>query len=387
MKTTALKNVYRRVGSPRVNAPKNGYLRANSSLEYVDLIIGDSIEGNNFWLKDAKEFYYWSGAFPKPEILLKLNINNEVTFDIINEAIKENYVEWRAIYENVRSIGSGFKYSNGKATQIRCITFSVFKKENNYETQISPIIRYKEYEILTDVVETGTKIKSYMSCDDDKPQAVLKTNPFQPGCSISGQESEDAGTLGFIAYKSENNKKTYFLVSCYHVLCSSELLNGIYEINDNPVRPQILIPAKRDLGTKTYGTVTKGKLDDELDAAIAEIDIQYFKEEILFLNYKPKGPRVFLNLDNNPLFKVGRTSGLTAGYILSLNENPTISYTNDEKEIYGLIKTTSFCCPGDSGAAVLDSNSNLVGLIIAGDENFSYILPIDIILNRLEIEI
>ena len=63
MEVTVTDYIYVRVGKPSVNAPTYQYLAPGSRLTVEDhLYKGDPYEGNDQWLKDAANNYYWSGG-------------------------------------------------------------------------------------------------------------------------------------------------------------------------------------------------------------------------------------------------------------------------------------------------------------------------------------
>jgi hypothetical protein len=63
MEVTVTDYIHVRIGNPSVNAPTYQYLAPGSKLTVEEkLYSGDAYEGNNQWLKDAANNYYWSGG-------------------------------------------------------------------------------------------------------------------------------------------------------------------------------------------------------------------------------------------------------------------------------------------------------------------------------------
>lgn len=86
MKVTVIKYLNVRVGEPSVNAPNYQYLAPGSQLEVIDKIIsGDVYDGDDRWLKDEANNYYWIGGTNYDEIKRadSIEINNNQVFNQI----------------------------------------------------------------------------------------------------------------------------------------------------------------------------------------------------------------------------------------------------------------------------------------------------------------
>jgi minor extracellular protease Epr len=84
MKVTVTKYLNVRVGEPSVNAPCYQYLAPGSELE-VDgkLIKGDAYQGNDVWLKDKADNYYWSGGVE--------NLRNSIHVEMMSKWWLKNF--------------------------------------------------------------------------------------------------------------------------------------------------------------------------------------------------------------------------------------------------------------------------------------------------------
>lgn len=84
---------------------------------------------------------------------------------------------------------------------------------------------------------------------------------------------------------------------------------------------------------------------------------------------------------------VGRTSGLAEGTVTGLEAATRIS-TGDQAYLFeGLIVTTKLSAPGDSGAPVLTQDNKLVGFVYAGSAEATMVMPIQPVLEALEVEL
>lgn len=73
MKVTVKDFLNVRVGKPDVNAPCYQYLAPGSVVEVEETFhLGDVYEGNNRWLKDPLDNYYWSGGVEQNDDLAKI---------------------------------------------------------------------------------------------------------------------------------------------------------------------------------------------------------------------------------------------------------------------------------------------------------------------------
>lgn len=83
---------------------------------------------------------------------------------------------------------------------------------------------------------------------------------------------------------------------------------------------------------------------------------------------------------------VGRTSGLAEGTVTGIK---VVSRINTPEPVLfeGLIETNKISGPGDSGAPVLTMDNELVGMVYAGSSEFTLVMPIEPILQALDVEL
>ena len=66
----------------------------------------------------------------------------------------------------------------------------------------------------------------------------------------------------------------------------------------------------------------------------------------------------------------------------------TIQYNNKTSiTLQGLLSVSKISDEGDSGAVATTNRGEVIGMVIGGDDTYSYLVPIRSILKRLEIEI
>lgn len=327
----------------------------------------------------------------------------EVPEEIILEAIEEKSEEWELQYGPFQSISIGRKRVNDVLTEILCIQFDVEQKFLPKEEikRIPPFIDYKAkdgetYTIPTDVNQVGVTVIN--SCY--VPKDVLTTGASQPtkllGLSCSRSGSDATGSIGLRVKKTDENDRRVFLLSCFHVLCPGEIKSGTFEVNtvQNGAPFEVISPSKEDNGGTVLANIREGCLGDGLDVAIAELTDNNLLANRIFGTEIFLKSKIIVGLSHvrrdYKVSLVGRTSGRQNGFLDShftkaYIKYPTTQDPNHKVEFKGIIKTCKISNPGDSGAAVFDNNNNVIGILFAANDSFSYILPIQRIFSRLKI--
>lgn len=253
--------------------------------------------------------------------------------------------------------------------------------------------------------------------------------PLRLGSSISRSEMwANAGTLGCFVQKKDNSSDLMIL-SCNHVL----LDRNRGQIGDPILQPAIedkgidytdqiailqeFIPLKPVEDLSELGAGNQNNLNNHksaVDAAIAKVtcnDVNSLKNQISDqhrLNGFYTSEELFdiLQADSNHpikqsgVWKLGRVSGLTKGLINTINEQASINYKGPMRCKYtNLIifegaNDEPFSQPGDSGSIIIDERGYAVALLIGGsrrggknNRGLTYALPIDIVLESLNIEL
>jgi len=298
---------------------------------------------------------------------------------IIQEAIQEKGEEWVNSFPNVTGLSVRNKILDGKDTGTCALIFKVRKKEKMLDFgNIPEFVSYqsksdgKKYSIPTDVIQEDMP-KSHIAKKDQPP--------FELGISISREYDDTTGTIGLFLEKFDDSGKIY-AISCYHVFCAPELKASNKQFPKPDQSAVLRCASHEDHGTNKIGWVVAGQVDSENDFAIAELKEGTEATNKLFLppdqSIVPDG-FIFVNPeDQNKKVKMcGRTSGFQTGKIKSHYASQTINYGNKVFQyIQGLVEITPISKGGDSGAAVLDENNKVIGLIVSGNEESSYVLPV-----------
>lgn len=240
----------------------------------------------------------------------------------------------------------------------------------------------------------NNKVRNY-------PVKVIVSSPIVTHGSLSfrsdltNQERlSNFGSFGLgVKFKgSDGNSK--MLLTCYHVIIgdNDDFYSFKYTKNDNVVSPHNDEEA-------IVGRVRDAIRNNEIDAAIIDIE-----NGIDISNELPNGEGTIsstLVIKNDEPFNTipvriyGHLNN-TTGKITSVNNNASIVYTlpNGTKqnwELTGLIAVSDFGNPisqeGDSGSALIDDKNNVIGIVVAGNDSTTYIIPIETIFYQLNIEL
>jgi hypothetical protein len=129
-----------------------------------------------------------------------------------------------------------------------------------------------------------------------------------------------------------------------------------------------------------------------VDCAIAEL-LDDIPAEASILRLGPPGGVADAGFDA-VVHKVGRTTGYTAGRVVSVDTDVALPYVDRTRVLRGLLavaplnRRASFAAPGDSGALVLERRTGAaVGLLIAGGARLALLCHLADVLDGLGVEL
>jgi len=198
------------------------------------------------------------------------------------------------------------------------------------------------------------------------------------------------GTIGLIVRKRNDPEKKRYYLSCYHVLKSYQHDYSQFSANQHE---QIVDPTNHEA---VIGTLVEGIRTPEVDVAICTIENN--------VSEMPDVTATSIRLlkEKNDYHKVrfqfwGATSKKTDCYVRSLNYKLSLSYPisstkNEYFSLNNLIIVNNAAGltpskPGDSGAILTDEENRVVGMLVGGDSEQSYIIPITTVLDSMSLEI
>ena len=330
---------------------------------------------------------------------------------IMESAIEENEEKWRTIYSNVVSLAPGNKYVSDNATDIRCIVFYVKEKVKDRQevAQIDTIpsyIEYKGFKVPTDV--QPQKDLPFRQSFNPPPLDPDEFYNRMPGCGVSRIDSTEVGSIGVVAYRDDKEgNRTYFVLSCFHVLCPAELSRNWTEVskNNRHGKSEVVCPSlfddRKGTNKNIIADIDKGMLTSYVDAAIAKLR----KEDAILALKDLKKPVEIYELtpedeNNLTVHMRGRVTTPSSkkeksGKVKHISSNPTILYKVSNlftpKTLKRLIQTEKISDYGDSGGPVYTKDGNkdgkLIGIIVGGSTEYSYVIPIKHIMNRLDVRV
>lgn len=138
-------------------------------------------------------------------------------------------------------------------------------------------------------------------------------------------------------------------------------------------------------------TLVEGILTSYVDAAIAELKL---KDSILDLEGLKKPVEIYelvpSDQDTLEVHMRGRVSTSKSGIVKHVYSNPFILYDNPKspvRKMRRLIQVENLSKKGDSGGPVFTDDGKVIGIIVAGSNKYSYVIPIKSIMNRLDVRV
>ncbi len=323
-------------------------------------------------------------------------------------AIRRQAVSRLLALRNVIACGIGFKVRDQQIVGIPSIVISVVHKEPRSTLPDSEVIPRFLQGVPTDVVETGL----ITELDIDRRAPI---RPVQPGVSI-GHRDGTAGTLGCIVRRGEQA----FLLGNNHVL---SLLNagrpgdpilqpgpgdgGTLESAIGELAAYVPInfqePASATLsGAAAPRSRQSGSLllllrglferpqqsapapaaappENRMDAALVRPYGHIALDPgLVGLGGAPTG--VADAALGMKVFKSGRSSGVTEGYITQVDVTVNVQYGPRTARFVNQIILTPLSQKGDSGALLVTKQRQAVGLLFSGSETVSVASPIRLVL-------
>ncbi len=327
--------------------------------------------------------------------------------------VKETYVDDLLAKRNVVGVGLGHKISGGKDTGELSLVVSVMRKEPL--SALTPRDRVPRTldDIRTDVVETGV-LRAFPGESSELGPRDRWRPVAPPGVSV-GHYMITAGTFGCLVRRGEQ----LFMLSNNHVLANcnqckewdpilqpgpadgggpedriarlAQYVPLVFESEQSECQTadwvvELLNAVSGWLGSRHRLEAVKiGRGSNQVDAALARpLSPNQVTNEILGIGV-PTG--VGTAALGTQVQKSGRTTGYTQGTITQVDATLRIDYYGPKALFSGQFVASPMSQGGDSGAAILDMDRRMVGLLFAGSEAATIINPIDDVLSALDVEV
>ncbi|WP_158072880.1 hypothetical protein [Clostridium haemolyticum] len=278
---------------------------------------------------------------------------------------------------NVVGVGLGYKISNGFNTNKKCIKVFVSRKVPKNQISCNYMIPSNYKNIETDVIESG--IIRAISLKD-------RVRPVTAGYSIGPLTKIYGGSMGCLLTDGVD----YYILSCNHVLAYL----GEVSLNTPILQPSVIDGGKKE--SDIFAILSKyipikfestfSHPTNYVDCAVAKVINKSLVSSSITLIGKPKGliiPRL-----NEPVQKVGKSTGLTVGKILAIDCSTKVLFSNGKSGVFKKqIATNLLVKGGDSGSVMLDYNNNIIGLLISGTDTISIANSIQTVLDILKLRL
>ena len=268
--------------------------------------------------------------------------------------------------KGVVGVDVDYKQVKGQKTDAFSITVFVKKKIAKEELSVDEAVPAEIEGIPTDVVECSNVWPSQESlelrADVQVTMKQEKTAVLQGGLSISNQyDLGSYGTLGIILYSQ--SKPT--ALSCAHVM--------VYP----PPQPGqgVIEPGGPQGGTHPADSIGNVSVADygphNVDAALVPIDGRASSVATVLNIGKVNG--FGMAFVGQQLKKMGVRTGFTQGVVSSTTYTSRSTSPLGTITLYNQIRIDGqFALPGDSGAAVIDNNNYMVGMVQSGNASHPY---------------
>jgi hypothetical protein len=214
-----------------------------------------------------------------------------------------------------------------------------------------------------------------------------RLRPLQPGTSISDDGIERVGTICCLV-RDRGGSKVYLLAADHSILgprptvgspvVQPAVLDGGDPRADSVARVARWVPIQT--GPETVNRVA---------GAIAELVPGVEWEGGVLGSGRIRGtaePKL-----GQKVFLVARTSALNRGKVSAFDVTVSIQLENGRALFEGLIvvegEAAQFSQAGDSGAPVLTEEGDLLGFVFAGNREVTYVMPIQPVLEALNVEL
>jgi hypothetical protein len=292
---------------------------------------------------------------------------------------------WRS---NILGIGVGEKFTEGERVEgTLCVKFYVRRKLAKARIParhvIPPSLSFESVgaEVLTDVHHLGGRPILH---------AGPRIRPLSPGAEI-GSFRGSIGTLGLFVKRPGDN--TPLILSCYHVL--ADFGQGK---KDDPIEQPLegLGPIKNVVGRLVDPSIPVDPFAaNDIDAALAVVAEGVAVDRAILQIGQPAGindlsQQDFASISQLNLVRTGATTNRQEGTLDSVNATFTVLDDTSGRNVTfnNVVVYNASCAAGDSGAAVLERDTNrVVGLHFGGTGPQGFFIHIQTIFDRLNVEL
>lgn len=358
---------------------------------YIQILFGCILGG--FFISLGSKFWHDMLDMLLQAKNLKQKLGDKATYDIDNsqqlddwlkvtqgDVVKKVFDDNKEMLKNLKNvIGVGIRHDENNDKYLEVVTndsdIHLIPKTLPYTLPSGAI---KEVSIQ---VRVSSGIVTHLKLADDI------TNKDFPN---------EFGSCGLAVCYKNDPVKASMLLTCYHVVIGKKHSydHFLFEGDEDIIHPH------GDNGQK-IGSIRFGLKNNEIDAALVTL------ENNTLSNTTPDGTKISSVREikyeeqyskvNVKMYGFNNNQAVQQGKVCSKYNDISIKYnlpdgSTQQMALNNLIATANnqnkaLSQPGDSGSVVLDENNSVIGIIVAGDTDVSYIIPIQTIFNQLNIQL
>lgn len=306
----------------------------------------------------------------------------------IRELLASGVAERLRAIPGVRHVSAGLKVSEGRPTRELCIRVYVREKIPDARLPVAERIPREIDGVRTDV-NVVRRIEPAVDATRYRPvKGGIMISNLIIGLNESGTNSTmEAGTFGCTATLTRDGSPV--LLSNWHVLMANGARIGEPIFQPAPLRipdvPLSRLPVRRVDEDDVIAHITDARITTRVDAAIARLDVSSccrccgldFEDQVAGLSVggQPPSNNILGMRAAQPgqtVYKVGIRTGRTVGSVIDDDVGDLEGhFEGQDYSFEGQIEIASddpdepFSLRGDSGAAIIDDEGYIVGLLFA----------------------
>ncbi|WP_276372930.1 hypothetical protein [Chryseolinea sp. H1M3-3] len=211
----------------------------------------------------------------------------------------------------------------------------------------------------------------------------------QAGMRVTHESSPTTffGTIGGAA----TYKRQLILVTCFHCVYDTSFKSWTKpQLADHNNTVKIFNKAN---DAETTGIIEKVLRDDRVDFALIKISAGNAIDSVIadwgningIRSIEPGEQDVWVRMVGGVNKSFGKYEGIKPEFGAFYDDEASPHFLTNLIKVRP-VGQLSFSEKGDSGSLVLDLDNNIVGAVVMGDDQFSYIMPARILESRLEIK-
>ena len=313
-------------------------------------------------------------------------------------AIKDRAVRTLLDIPGVNAVGIGGREVAGQATGERAIKVFVTRKMPADQVAPGELIPSSFEGVPVDVVEGGPFRRAAGPTQDIPTGAFADTSPYDPLCggiSLATEGTPGLGTLGCFLVDKNDATAVYALTN-HHVVAKAGKLSRSRRVLHPSTIHWASPPTQEDIDQNAIGIVAAGGQEAIRDAALVRLSagmkwLPAIKDVGFLAGTYPLVHDDAVGL-NYRVWKRGVVTGLISGIVQGVDctvkdildeGTQTKSITKGNIIIKERTDGSPFAQPGDSGSAVVNDDSKVVGLLYGNDgKGGGYATPIATVLRR-----